>query len=129
MSIPLGRTAQDFLRQQRLAPERDESPGIKIFRVQGPQTHRASLADAAFARPRKLDQMQNFRQGRQFLLNFCQRVGDGQAFAEQNFIGPFHGVLRFFGNSIPLHADFVDGARLRRIAVRQHEGRHVLHDF
>jgi len=37
--VAFGFAAQDLLRQQRLAPERDESLRIKIFRVQGPKSH------------------------------------------------------------------------------------------
>jgi hypothetical protein len=40
VAISLCFAAQNFLRQQRLAPQGDQSFSIKIFRVQGPQAHR-----------------------------------------------------------------------------------------
>jgi len=39
MAVAFGFSAQDFLRQQRLAPERDESFGVEIFWVHGPESH------------------------------------------------------------------------------------------
>jgi len=37
--VTFGRAARDFLRKQRLAPERDESPGVEVFRMQRPEPH------------------------------------------------------------------------------------------
>jgi hypothetical protein len=39
--------AQDFLRQQRLAPERDQTFGIEIFWVQCPEAHIRSETNSA----------------------------------------------------------------------------------
>src|ERR1017187_1947541 len=87
------------------------------------------LADAALAASDKLNQVLDLRQLRQFLFYFRQRVRNRESFAEQNFVSMAHGRLRFLRNPVAFHADFVDGARLRRIAVGNHERRHVLHDF
>ena len=45
--IALGFAAQNFLRQQRLAPERDEALGVEIFRVQSPESHGKNLTVTA----------------------------------------------------------------------------------
>jgi hypothetical protein len=37
--VTFGFAAQNFLRQQCLAPERDQPFGIEIFWMQGPQSH------------------------------------------------------------------------------------------
>jgi hypothetical protein len=51
MAIALRLAAQDFLREQRFAPQRDQSFGIEIFWVQRPQAHREISPN--FARPRE----------------------------------------------------------------------------
>jgi hypothetical protein len=50
MPVAPGFAAQNFLRQQRLAPERDESFGIEIFRMEGPQAHFGIAANSAGVR-------------------------------------------------------------------------------
>ena len=44
----------------------------------------------------------------------------------KRFLDPFD---RFRGETFALQADEIDAANLRGISVRDHEGRHVLHDF
>ena len=39
MAVAFGFAAENFLRQQGLAPESDEAFGVEIFRVQGPESH------------------------------------------------------------------------------------------
>jgi hypothetical protein len=39
MFVAPGFSAQDFLRQQRFAPKRDQAFGVEIFWVNSPQTH------------------------------------------------------------------------------------------
>ena len=39
MAVALGLAAKDFLRQQCLAPERDEAFGVEVFRMHGPESH------------------------------------------------------------------------------------------
>ena len=36
MAVAFGFPAQNFLREQRLTPQRDESPGVEIFWMHGP---------------------------------------------------------------------------------------------
>ena len=76
--------AQNFLCQQRLAPQSDESLRVEIFWMQRPEPHKIadSLADAAFARADELDQVQNFRQLGQFLFDFRERIRNRQSFAK-----------------------------------------------
>ena len=71
----------------------------------------------------------NFRQRRQFLFNLGQRVRDREAFAKDDFVRLAKGIYGFFGNAVALETDLVDGARFSRIAVDDHERRHVLHDL
>jgi hypothetical protein len=47
MPVAFGFAAQDLLRQQRLPPERDESLGVEVFRVQGPKPHGENLTITA----------------------------------------------------------------------------------
>jgi hypothetical protein len=39
MAVAFGFAAEDLLRQQRLAPKRDQALGVEIFRVQSPEPH------------------------------------------------------------------------------------------
>jgi hypothetical protein len=39
MPVAAGSTAQNLLRQQCLAPERHQPPGVQVFRMQRPQAH------------------------------------------------------------------------------------------
>ena len=52
MPIAPGFPAQNFLREQRLAPECNEPFGIEIFRVQSPQTHNPSELEFSGRRER-----------------------------------------------------------------------------
>ena len=87
------------------------------------------FADAAFAGADELNEVLYFRQRRQFLFNLRQRVGDGQTFAEQDLVSLLQGILRVIRDALAFHADLVNGARFRGIAVGNHEWRHILHDF
>ena len=40
VTVALGFSSKDFLRQQRFAPECDEAFGIEVFGVDGPESHR-----------------------------------------------------------------------------------------
>ena len=53
MAVAFGFAAQDFLREQRLPPKRDQSFGIEIFRVQGPKSHRRKLTKYSATERRK----------------------------------------------------------------------------
>jgi len=39
MPVAFGFAAEHFLRKQCFAPQRDESAGVQVFRVQRPQSH------------------------------------------------------------------------------------------
>src|SRR5579859_7389905 len=71
--------------------------------------------------------MPDFFQFRQLFFDLRHGIANGQAFPEQNLVSLAHRTLGLFGNAIAFHADFVDGARLRRITIRHHKWRHVLH--
>ena len=47
VAVAFGLAAQDFLRQQCLAPECDQSFGVEIFWVHGPESHRGKLTKSA----------------------------------------------------------------------------------
>jgi len=73
--------------------------------------------------------MLNFRDGRKFVFDSSERVRNRETIAEQNFVGLTQRGLRLVCDSITLHTDFVNRPSLGWIAVGQHEGRNVLHNF
>src|SRR5205814_1905811 len=87
----------------------------------------ASLADAPTAGADELNQMLHFRQGRQFGFDSSQGVRNGQPFPEEKFVGLPQRRLRLLGHSVAFQAHFVDRFGFRRVSVREHERRHVLH--
>lgn len=87
------------------------------------------FADAALAGADEVDEVADFGELWDFLLDASEGVGDGEAFAEEEFVGVAQGVLGFFADAMALHADFVDGADFGGAAVGEHEGGHVLAEF
>src|ERR1043166_235198 len=87
----------------------------------------ALLSYAALAGADEFQQVLYFGQGGQLGLNARQGAADRQALAEQNLIGMLERGLRLSRNAVALHADFIDRARLSRVAIGQHERGHVLH--
>lgn len=84
------------------------------------------FTNAAFAGADELDEVLDFRQRRQFLFNFLQRVGQDQAFAKNQLVRLAQGVLCLLGDAVAFQADFIDGHWRGRVAVGEHEWRDIL---
>ena len=69
---------------------------------------RCSLADAAFAGADEVEQVKHLRQFWQLRFDSCERIGNGQSFAEQNLVALLERGLRGFRNAVALEANLVD---------------------
>src|SRR5262245_43945975 len=86
-----------------------------------PRTSRdCLLADAPFAFADEFDQMFDFGKLRQIGFDFRKRIGNRQFLAKKNFVCLLQRALGFFRNMVPFQTNFVDRARNRWIAVREH---------
>src|SRR5881394_3341229 len=64
------------------------------------------FSDAALARADEFHQIFDFSDPWQFLLNPCQTISYGEAFAEDDLVSLAQGVNPFFGNPVALETDF-----------------------
>ena len=65
----------------------------------------------------------------QFQFNAAQGIGDGEPFPEKDFISLAQGEVGILRDFVSFEADFIDGPRLRWIAISKHERRDILHDL
>lgn len=65
----------------------------------------------------------------QFQFNAAQGIGDGEPFTEKDFICLAESEVSILRDFVSFEADFIDGPRLRWIAISKHERRDILHDL
>ena len=100
-----------------------------LFPIGWPTNITPLFAESSGTRTGKLDEVLYFREFRDFRFDAGQRVGNGEAFPEEDLERLAERGLRFIGDAVALQADFIDGARLGRIAVYEHEWRDILNNF
>jgi hypothetical protein len=103
----------------------DFSIGLRLARAFSEVVPR----DAAFAGFDESDEVLDFLDLENILLDPGKRVADGEAFPKHDFIGLAEGVESGVGSPLTIESDFVDGNGLGGISIDKHKGSDVLHDF